>query len=348
MSTLKDYKLENVFELIKMEDLQEEAGDHFLETIQFIKKGVLGRAEILTRHKNIRNYEDLVSYFNQHLRGRFPFSPTSQDMGQSIEADPNEFRVFMDKFRNYGGSAEKILDQIYQLGSGASAAVTFLQQIEGIADLFEDYLKNNVTGIPSLRLNMDFNVNRERGRGGNYVAEWNLKTNYETTISQADASRTTQWLFNAPTKVSFRWPNVKGMRELPLNDPNQPELKVLETTATFEYQGGWSLLRMIRRHQAARGEYVPMAQPDAVVLKFTVPVGEDRTAVLFNAVSFLAPSPNPDLPGRVILFPDFPTAAPDLSQELAPYVNDPVLSQGVVKPVKIAKRAEGNGENTGG
>lgn len=348
MSTLKDYKLENVFELIKMEDLQEEAGDHFLETIQFIKKGVLGRSEILTRHKNIRNYEDLVTYFNQHLRGRFPFSPASQDMGQSIEADPNEFRVFMDKFRNYGGSAEKILDQIYQLGSGASAAVMFLQQIEGIADLFEDYLKNNVTGIPSLRLNMDFNVNRDRSKGANYVAEWSLKANYESTINHADASRTTQWLFNAPTKVAFRWPSAKGMPELPLNDPNQPELKVLDTIATFEYKGGWSLLRMIRRHRAARGDYVPMAHPNAVILKFTVPVAENRSAVLFNAISFTAPSPNPDLPGRMLPFPDFPTAAPDLSQELAPYVNEPVLSQGVVKPVKIAKKADGGSESAGG
>lgn len=346
--TLKDYKLENAFELIKLEDLEEEAGDYFLETIQFIKKGVLGRAEILTRHKNIRNYEDLANYFNQNLRGRFPFSPSAQDMSQSIEADPNMFRVFMDKFRDYGGSTEKILDQIYQLGSGASAAVAFLQSIEGIADLFEDYLKNNVTGIPSLKANMDFNVNRDRAKGANYVAEWSLKTNYETTVSQADASRTTQWIFNAPTKVAFRWPNVKGMPELPLNDPNQPDLKVLETTATFEYKGGWSLLRMIRRHRASRGEYVPMAHPNAVVLKFTIPVAEDQSAVLFNAISFMAPSANPDLPGRMLPFPDFPTAAPDLSQELAPYVNDPVLTQGVVKAVKLPPKQDGSSEATGG
>lgn len=337
-STLKNYSLDNVFEQIKLEDIQEEAGDHFLETMQFIKKGVLGRAEILVRHKNIRNYEDLANFFNQRLKGKFPFSPVSQDVSQGFEADPNDFREFMDKFRDYGGSAEKILDQIYQLGSGASAAVAFLQSLEQIADLFEDFLKNNLTGLPSVNVNAEFNVNRDRAVGTSSVAGWTLKTNYETVVSQADKSRKAQWIFNAPTQVAFRWPNVKGMVELPLNDPRQPDLKVLETTATFEYKGGWSLLRMIRRHRANRGEYVPMAQPNAVVLKFTVPVSETKTALLFNALTFMGSSPNPNIPGRVLPFPDFPTAAPDLSQDLAPYVNDPVLSQGIVKPVKITQK----------
>jgi type VI protein secretion system component VasK len=330
-TTFKGYTIENAFEEINLSDIQSEVGDHFLETIQFIKKGILGRAEVLTRQKNIRNYQALVQHFNKNLRGKFPFTSPATDIAQNAEVDPEDVKEFLLKFKEFGGSAEIILDQVYQLGMIANSAVIFLKRVEDIWALLNDYL-NNSASLPMIVYTNEFNVNRERAVGTNYVAEWVIKTNYESSVSNTDASKQTQWVYGCPTEVSFRWPDVKGLVELPLNDPKQASLKVLGTTATFTYKGKWSFLRMLRLHKASRGEYLPMANPDSVVLKFVVPVSEKKCAVLFNTVSFFKDSTNPNLPGKLIRFPDFPTVALDFPQEIEQYKNEPVISFGVIKP----------------
>jgi type VI secretion system protein ImpL len=124
---------------------------------------------------------------------------------------------------------------------------------------------------------------------------------------------------------------AKGLLELPLNDPKQPALNVLQTTATFSYKGKWSILRMVRQHRASKGEYIPMFNSNAVVLKFVIPVAENTSALLFTSLSFLEPSANPDMLGKAVEFPDFPTHAPALSEEIERYRNEPVLSFGIVR-----------------
>jgi type VI secretion system protein ImpL len=335
-TTLKGYTLDTVFEEIKLADLQEEQGDHFLDTMQYIKKGVLGRAEVLVRQKNMKNYQTLVEYFNKHLRGKFPFSPPSSDTSQSTEVDPTDFKAFLLKFNEFGGSPDKILDQIYQIGLVAHDAVIFLRRIEELAIIFKEYLTDNSVGLPTMVLNVEFNANRDRAIGTNYIADWNLKANYESSVGHMDKVRQTHWMYGCPTDVSFRWPNVAGMTELPLNDPKQDTLIVSGTTATFSYRGNWSILRMIRKHRAPRSDYIPMANPNSIVLKFVVPVSETKSAVVFNAISILGESTDPSVPGRALSLPDFPTAAPDLPQEMEQYRNEPVLSFGVIKASTIS------------
>jgi type VI secretion system protein ImpL len=163
------------------------------------------------------------------------------------------------------------------------------------------------------------------------VAEWTVRSNYENAVSLSDKSRQAQWLCGCPTTVTFRWPKVPGLEQSPLNDPGQPALHVLDSVATFSYGGRWSVLRMIRRHKAKRSEYVPMMNPNTVVLKFSVPVGNDKTAVLFNAVSFMGPSANANLSGKAIPFPDFPTMAPDIPTDVETLLKEPVLSCGILQ-----------------
>lgn len=335
-TTLKGYKLENIFEELNPADLKDQPGDHFLETILFLKRGILGRAEVLLRQQNLKNYRDLAQFFNERLRGRFPFTPSSTDASQGAEVDPEDLRLFLEKFKQYGGSAEKILNQIYQLGAISRQAVLFLKRIEEIAAIFEDYLSNNGQGLPFVAIDASFNVNRERSMGANYVAEWTLKTNYDDSVNQASKNKQTQWIFGCQTEVSFRWPDVKGMPELPLNDPRQYTLKVEGTTATFAFRGNWSLFRLLRLQRAHRNEYTPMANPNTVVLKFVVPVSENKNAVLYNSISLLGSSSNPNLPGKALIFPEFPTFAPLFTREMDEFRNEPVLTNGVVRSCEIA------------
>ena len=334
-TTFREYNIDNAFEKIKLADLNETLGDHFLETKQYIQKGILGRVEVLTRQKNIKNYQELSEFFNKYLRGRFPFTPPSTDTAQGVEVDPEDMRIFFKKFKDAGGCVEKNLDQIYQLGGVATEAIAFLRSVEKIYDLFQGYLETDIGGLPSIVISTDFNVNRDNSSGSNYIAEWSVKLNYDELIKHTDKSRQTRWLYGAPTEISFRWPDVKGLLEKPLSDPKQSSLTVLDNTAKFLYKGNWSILRMVRQHRANKGEYVPMSNPNSVVLKFIVPVGEGTSAILFNSMSFLAPSTNPNLPGKALEFPEFPTFAPSLSQEIERYRNEPVLGFGIINPATL-------------
>lgn len=334
-TTLKSYKLDNIFEEIKQADLQEDGGDHFLETITFLKKGILGRAEVLTRQQNLKNYNELAKFFNDRLRGRFPFTPPSNDTEQGVEADPEDVRLFLEMFKKAGGSAEKILDQIYQLGLIAKPAVLFLRNVEQIADLFGEYLANHGQGLPFILTEIIFNVNRERSRGGNYVAEWSFKCNDDERITQTTKVKQTKWVYGCPTELSFRWPDVNGMPELPSSDPKQTYLKVEGTTATYSFGGNWSLFRAQRKLQALPSDLSGVSIPNAAVFKGTIPVSADKSAILFSAISLLGPSENPNIAGKTLSWPKWPTLAPTFGPELDPYVNAPILSSGAVTPATL-------------
>jgi type VI secretion system protein ImpL len=334
-TTLKGYTIENVFQEIKLEDLQEEQGDYFLETIQYIKKGLLGRAEVLTRQKNINNYRTLVQMFNKNLRGKFPFSPVSTDPSQAVEVDPEDLKEFLLKFNEFGGSPEAILDQVYQLGGVARDAVVFVRRIENIAEMLKEYLGESSSGLPTVTIANEFHINREKSIGTNFIAEWSIKTNYEAAVGHMDKVKQTKWVYGCPTEVVFLWPDVPGMKEHPLPDASQKDLTVSGTKATFSYSGKWSLFRLIRLHRAPRGDYSPMLNPNCIVLKFVVPVSETKSAVMYNSISILGESTNPQLGGKILSFPVFPTLAPDFPQEIEQYWNEPVLSFGVVRAAPI-------------
>jgi type VI secretion system protein ImpL len=333
-TTFSEYTTDNAFERINIEDINADVGDHFLETKQCIQKGILGRAEVLRRQQNMKNYSELAEFFNKNLRGRFPFSPPAQDAAQPIEVDPEDMRLFFEKFKKAGGSAEKILDQIYQLGITTEAA-RFLRSVERVYDLFKGYLETDIGGLPSVNMEIIFCVNRELSVGANYVAEWSLRSNYDETIKDTDKVKLTKWVYGCPTDVAFRWPVIQGLLDSPFNDPKQPHLKVVGETATFTFNGKWSILRMIRQHRALPGEYPALINPNAIVLKFTVPVGENKRAILFISLSFIGPSTNPNMPGKTLEYPEFPTFAPALPEELDRYRNEPVLSFKVVQAAAL-------------
>ncbi|MDR0624915.1 MAG: hypothetical protein LBF72_00450 [Holosporales bacterium] len=325
-TTFKEYTTDNAFEKINIQDANAEVGDHFLETKQHIQKGILGRAEILRRQQSISNYNDLADFFNTNLRGHFPFLHPSQDQATSAEVDPEDLRLFLEGFKKAGGSAEKILDQVHQLGL-VDDAMHFLREIEQIYELFSDFLEAGIGSLPFIKIDVHFNVNRERAAGANLVAEWGLQANRDEEISDSDKVKQTKWVYDCPIMFGFRWPSIEGFTETPFNDPRQPSLKVIGKTAAFEFGGKWSLFRLIRKHRANPGEY-PVAQMghNAIVLKFVVPIGENKSAVLFNSISLLGASMNPNLPGKALALPEFPILAPALSEEIERYRNEPVLS----------------------
>lgn len=325
-TTFKGYTLENVPEQITVADISSPPGDHFLETILFIKQGILGRVEVLTRKRSMRRYRELAEFFNKRLQGRFPFSSPAVDVLQGVEADPEDLRSFLKKFEKYGASADKVLAQVHPLGGVAREAYTFLKRIEDVYALFQPYLDGGEGLLPFIITDYEFNVNRANAVANNFVAEWSARVNNEELVQHTDKSKQTRWKYGAPTEISFRWPDANTIMEPPFNDPNQPALQVIDRKASFVYKGNWSLLRMVRLQRARPGEYVPMSNPNGVVLKFVIPVSQTKSAILYNLITFFGVAANPNLPGKTLAFPDFPLFAPDFSPEIDRYANEPVLT----------------------
>jgi hypothetical protein len=66
-------------------------------------------------------------------------------------------------------------------------------------------------------------------------------------------------------------------------------------------------------------------------MKFVIPLGPEKKAVVFNKVTLRAPAKG-KAPGRVMDIPSFPTQAPGLSNEVKALAETPVLTQGKVVP----------------
>ncbi|RZI45690.1 type VI secretion protein IcmF/TssM N-terminal domain-containing protein [Candidatus Finniella inopinata] len=335
VKTMNGYDLKNIFTMVPVAEVQKPSGDYFIEIIRQLKKAALSRAEIMRRQQSIDHYQQLVIAFNSDLKNKFPFVGSSLNLTMA-EADPEDIRAFFRKFEDFGGSAQEIINQIYQLGSMANPAVEFLKQMQIVRDFFETYLKGQGEGdLPTFDFIVDFRANRSREVGGDMIVDWTIKPDEDTLIHKNDKVRQGRWIYGNPIKISFRWPQGDSVPVKPAKDPAQPLLSIDERTATFTFSSRWALLWLLRLHMANNAEYTPLQDPNPHVLKFTIPTTPADKAVVYNVVTLTLPSANPKTPGKVVRMPVFPVLAPALPAEVLRYADKAVLTEGDIKAVKI-------------
>ena len=335
IKSLNTYDLENIFAAISLTEIQQPSGDYFLEIIRQLKKSALSRAEIKRRQQSIENYAELVGYFNQNLKNKFPFVGNSLSLSMA-EADPENIRTFFKKFDEYGGSVKEVINQVYQLGTPAAPAIEFLQRMQTLKEFFQNYLNGQGEGdLPTFEFNIDFRANRARESGGDLIVEWTFKSDEDTTISRNDKARNGRWIYGNPIQVSFRWPFIESLPIKPYKDPAQPLLSVDDQTATFTYGGRWALFWLLRLHMANKGEYSTVQDPNPHMLKFTIPTGPYMKAIVYNLMTLMLPSSNPKVPGKIVRMPVFPTTAPPLGEDVLRYANEAVLTEGIIKAAKL-------------
>ncbi len=336
-----------ILSAIKTTDIKNESGDFFQETLRALKKGIRSRAEILRRQQAIQSYKKLAYYFNQNLRGKFPFVTSNLSLVNQ-EADPEHIREFYRLYDEVGGTTHETLDQLYQLGGDTAKAVQFFQSMDVIKGFFATFLDpSSSMTVPAFDLNVDFRVNRPKEKDADLVVGWTFKPDENTKIDKTAKAKVGRWEYGNYVYFQFRWPSGDAIPAKPARDPAQPNLSIEGTTATFTFRGRWALLWALRMQAASSSDYTTMTDPVPSLLKFNVPTGSNNQATLFNTLTLSVPAVKPKTPGRVVTLPDFPAAAPDLSVEIMAFENQAVLTEGLRRPVEL-KVPEATVSATGG
>ncbi|MBX9976904.1 MAG: hypothetical protein K2X98_01465 [Alphaproteobacteria bacterium] len=323
---LNDLTTKKCLAELKLKGIRESSGDFFVAVNNMVRREMRSKCEVTLRAQTIDNYGKLSDFFNERLKGKFPFVGNNLNANQG-EAEPEDLREFFTMYKEFGDSPAAILTQVGELGNRASQPLSFLRSMEKIKDFFAEFLASQADNdIPAFDISVDFRVNKQKEQAANYIVDWLFKPSDETEISQHEKDRSSRWSFGNLTQFGFRWPESAGVA--PTLDEGQKYMNVEDQTATFNFSSRWSLLWMIRVY----GQPKPsQTEPSPYLMKFVIPLGPEKKAVVFNRVTLRAPAKG-KVPGRIMDIPSFPTDAPSLSNEVKALAETPVLTQGKIIP----------------
>lgn len=328
LKTMNTYTEDNVTQLISVADIKQPSGDYFAEIIRTLKKGLLGRAEILKRQVGVSNYEKLIRIFNEKIRGKFPFVVDVNAVKD--EVDPEALREFFAKYDEFGGTPDKILDQVYQLGPSAQGMINFLDSMNVVRTFIEPFVTGKADGDSiNFDVKADFRVSRDKEQAANKLVDSFIQLGDSRIDRQSKSAR---WYVGQPVTFGFRYTDgdVK-----PVGDASVANYRTEGNTATFVYGGRWGLLRALKEKQIRDGA----SAVNYYVVGFNIPLTNGKTTT-FNRVTLSIPPTNAKAQGKVVLIPSFPTEAPAIPEGVKTYMNQAALADGLVQPQEYKPKVE--------
>ncbi|MDP3371398.1 MAG: type VI secretion protein IcmF/TssM N-terminal domain-containing protein [Candidatus Paracaedibacteraceae bacterium] len=327
-------------------EINNDSGDFFIETLTALKKGFRSRAEILQRQHAIAAYSKLALYFNQNLKGKFPFVTSNLSL-VTEEADPENIREFYRLYQDAGGNTENTLDQLYQLGDVMKNCVQFFKAMDYLKQFFASYLDpNGGMPIPAFDFTVDFRANRTNEQGADLVVDWVFKPDDVTSIDKNDKVKNGRWTYGNEVKFSFRWPDGAKIPSYPVRDPKQPNLSISDRTATFAFKGKWSLLWALRMQEDINAYAKLTSKPNPTLMKFTIPTGPTTSSVLFNTIALTVPSTSAHTKGKDMKLPNFPAFAPELPPANELHADRAVLTEQGIGGIKTTTGEKNTLKNT--
>lgn len=189
-------------------------------------------------------WQQLTTYFNTYLAGRFPFS--AQDSG--IDANPDRVREFLDLIDKYLPDAFSGLQGSHSINSGAAAEYLF--NLQNARVWLGPLLIRDKEGLRGLDLEIRWRTDRDEERGADQVIDWKLATGPREVSYPAESISHANWVVGEPVKLALRW--AIGSNQRPLDDSKQANLAIDDLQASWSYEGSWALLRFIRGNQASK------------------------------------------------------------------------------------------------
>jgi len=293
---------------------------YFVQVRRSIERALYTRCRSLSHQTGLEQYRQVADFFNQHLSGKFPFSPPPKDASEK-EADPADVVEF---FRQLDASSKSIREGMANNGSvGAGPKITlFLNQIDSLRPLFTSLFSSQPDPVPVVDFAPAFRVNRNREIGGNEIIDWALQVG-DTTFRDSDKQKTGRWTFGDPVKLVLRW--AKDSPNQPVPFSSKTYTVVGNGTVAFEYNDPWSLLTMMVQHGAPASDFERLVDPDPQTLVFVIdqqkqsiaPRSRQRTAVVKSddgeiqtARVFIRAKVYPPGKNEALRLPPFPTEAP--------------------------------------
>lgn len=268
MYPLNEVTLATCNKYANMTNMLSAAEDYFINILVYIQEKLHEQCVALSGVVSIDYYEKLSQFFNANLAGKFPFVDCADNT--TPDANPEDIRTFFEIMDTQAAGVKATLKEATNLGAQGQKALVFIEQMEKVREFFGGYLAPNSTlPNPAFSVDVAFRVNREKELYGSGVLDWELSTQ-DTTITMRSPSHVGYWEAGNPIKVVFGWA---------LNSPLQPMLvedlsdfDVQGENAIFSYDGTWSLLRLLRQHQATSSDFGGLNDKNPTTLRFDIPL----------------------------------------------------------------------------
>ncbi len=253
------------------------SGDFFIQTRNTLCRMIVERSQWLTAQKIQQNYQDIQTYFNDHLAGKFPFAP-AETAEQGQEADPEAVRGF---FKLLGGMPESglhILKKHEYFGLSGEKVWDFLDASDALGDFFAPFLpadseERRGEKLPVYDFQVDLRVNPDFEQGGQRIIEWLLTVGGQEFTRQ-DESGLGRWRFGEPVSLTLRW--AKDSPVYPKKPEGGSRVSIDDRTLVYNFTDKWSLLRLLRGHSGAPEDFPGLVDPKPHTLKFQFENDHDR------------------------------------------------------------------------
>ncbi|MBS0185851.1 MAG: hypothetical protein JSS34_05865 [Proteobacteria bacterium] len=289
--------------------------DFFTNRLQELRSDLLGRCEALSGKIALNHYDQIQTFFNTRLAGKFPFIGTATKNASGY-AEPQDIKAFFSLYDNLVVSAKEFLNASKSYGISKDRALEFIMAMDDVRAFFDPFLTSkNLSDLPTYDFDVEFRVNRSHEVGASQLIDWVIQVGPQD-IDLHSANFSGIWSYGTPVTVSFQWAS-NGPNQ-PMTDGNQPNLSVTGNTATYTYNGPWALLELILMQDTPLTEFSNLTDPNPQTLFFKIPTRGALTpnnpssipAKLFMRITPKAPEKQG---GLVLTVPYFPDAAPVLS-----------------------------------
>ncbi|WP_210639167.1 type VI secretion protein IcmF/TssM N-terminal domain-containing protein [Pseudomonas sp. Tri1] len=224
-------------QILQTASLSAGRGDLAQRTVA-LQQSALQRCLYLQQNQAATAWNDLANYFNQYLAGRFPFS---QDVRAS-DADPARVQRLLElidtrlPLAQAGLTLSQTPDRL--------AAEDFLNRLKQASTWLGPLFVRDKSGILGVEMDVRWRTDRDEERGADQVIAWGLNAGNQQISYPGGAQQNLRWMVGQPVRLTLRW--ARNGYQRPANDPLQPNLVVRDLEAGWEYQGPWSLLRLMR------------------------------------------------------------------------------------------------------
>ncbi len=207
---------------------------------QALQQGAMRRCQGLQQEQAVRAWNELAGYFNQYLAERFPFSHGLQ----AVDAEPARVQHLLELIDTRLPKAQAGLAS--SQSPDRLAAADFLDRLKQARAWLGPLFLRDQSGMIGFDMEVRWRTDREEERGANQVIAWGLNAGSQQINYPGDAQQRLRWMVGQPIRLTLRW--ARNGSERPVSDPVQPSLAVSDLEAGWEYEGPWSLLRMMRSH----------------------------------------------------------------------------------------------------
>ncbi|MBI3897231.1 MAG: hypothetical protein HY308_02925 [Gammaproteobacteria bacterium] len=205
-------------------------------------------------------YQNLVRRFSSELSGRFPFGSL-----QDNEASVTAVRSF---FLDYAKQRDTLRAKLGGLkGDGWREIGLFLDQLDEAAAFFAGNVAA-ADAVQPLRVQVAFRALPKQSVGAENIVNWRLNAG-GPTATYPNGKTELDWRYGQPVSVDLTWADLAHVEPLP--DPQQQNLHVNNNAATFDADGPWALLKLLRRHAPSQGPRLDPNDPSVALLEFRVP-----------------------------------------------------------------------------